>query len=301
MAPEVRCAEQSRQRNEVMAGTASRVVRWLLLEQPGAWGREALIESRLDEMTGRVLQSAARRHAFRALLIRRPGWQRGNGSQRVYLAHTDRRRPGWIEQLDVEDPAELFHLDWDALDSPTPPGIGRPGPAAVHLVCTNGRHDPCCADLGRPVVRALADAGVPEVWESSHVGGDRFAANVVSLPSGVYYGRVEPAEAAGLLEDLGAGLLHLERYRGRSCFPPMVQAAEYHTRLRLGERRFDALRVVAAERRGPDGLAVRLEHEGRVVLASIVRQRAEACSLSCGAAPSPPWRYLLDRFEDPAP
>ena len=33
------------------------------------------------------------------------------------------------------------------------------------------------------------------MWQSSHIGGDRFAGNVVFLPEGLYYGRVEPAEA----------------------------------------------------------------------------------------------------------
>ena len=154
--------------------------------------------------------------------MRRPGWRKPEGGRRVYLART-RRDGGWIEQLDVEDVRQITRIDWHALDADDAPGIGEAGPAMVHLVCTNGRHDPCCADHGRPVVRALDEAGRPEVWESTHVGGDRFAANVVSLPHGVYYGRVEPDEAAGLLDELRDGLLALHRYRGdkpaASCRP----------------------------------------------------------------------------------
>ena len=291
--PAERCAQLSAGAEEAMAGTASRVVRWVLLEQPGPWGREALLQSRLDEQTARVLQSASRRHGFRVLLIRRPGWGDVVGSRRVYLART-RRDGGWIEQLDVEHAQELVHLDWDALNSAAGPGVGEAGPSAVHLVCTNGKHDPCCADLGRPVVRALDEAGTPEVWESSHVGGDRFAANIVSLPAGVYYGRVQPEEAAGLLDDLGRGLLDLDRYRGRSCFSGLAQAAEYFARRELGERRLRALTVVGAERRGQDTSAVRLDHESRPLDVVVSRRRGTAVSLSCGAAPSPPWLYRLE-------
>lgn len=297
---DARCAIESRLRDEAMAGTASRVVRWVLVEQDGPWGRDALLQSRLDEKAGRVLQSAARRHGFRPLLIRRPSWERsGDRPRRVYLART-RRDGGWLEQLDLDDVDDLLRVDWSALDSSEAPGVGRPGPPAVHLVCTNGRHDACCADRGRPVVRALGDADVPDVWESSHVGGDRFAANVVTLPVGVYYGRVEPDESVELLGDLGRGVLRLERYRGRSCFSPLAQAAEYHARMALDERRLAALPVIGAERRGRDSLAVRFDHQGRELEVLVTREPAEAVPLSCGAAPSSPWRYRLDGVADPA-
>jgi len=264
-----------------------------VLEQPGAWGREALTESRLDPVVGHGLRSVARRAGVRVLLARLPRRATsGETTRRAYLAHTAREHR-WVEQLDLDDPADLLDLDLDALSSPEPPGVGAPGPAMVSLVCTNGRHDPCCADLGRPVVRALEAAGVPDVWESSHVGGDRFAANVVCLPHGVYFGRVEPDEAARLLADLGAGLLDLDRYRGRSFLPPLAQSAEVFARRRLDERRLDALRLRSSEA-ADDELTVRFEHDGRDVVEVVVaRERAEQVPLTCHGAPGHPWRYVL--------
>ncbi len=287
-----RCALLSRARHEALTATASRVTRWVLVEQPGAWGDDALVDSKLDEEVGRTLKSAGRRNGFRPLLIRRPGWRKPEeGRRRVYLART-RRGGGWIEQIDVEDPAQITRLDWDALGADDAPGIGTPGPATVRLVCTNGRHDPCCADQGRPVVRALDDAGIPEVWESTHVGGDRFAANVVFLPHGVYYGRVETDDAVDLVHDLEGGLLALDHYRGRSCFNPLAQAAEMYARRELGERRLDALPIGGSER-VDDGLAVRFDHETGRVAVHVRRERAEPDLLTCGAAPAQPWRYVL--------
>lgn len=291
--PDTRCALLSRDRDEPLSGTASRVTRWVVLEQPGAWGEDALVDSRLDQEIGRTLKSAGRRHGFRPLLMRRPGWRKPEGGRRVYLVRT-LRDGGWIEQLDIEEPAQLTRLDWQAFDAATAPGIGGPGPEMVHLVCTNGRHDPCCADHGRPVVRALDDAGAPEVWESTHVGGDRFAANIVSLPHGVYYGRVEPDEAMGLLADLRAGELALDRYRGRSCFSPLTQAAELFARRELDERRLDALTVGHGERHGDNGLSVRFVHRRGPVDVVVRRERAETETLTCGAAPARPWRYVLE-------
>jgi hypothetical protein len=290
--PQARCAALSLEREEAMIGTASRVVRWVLVEQPGPWGRDAVVESRLDETTAHVLRSAGRRHGFRPLVIRRPGWRDASGPRRVYLART-RAEGGWVEQLDLDDPRGLASIDWRVLDAATAPGVGSPGPVAIHLVCTNGRHDPCCADLGRPVVRALAAAGTSEVWESSHVGGDRFAANVVSLPSGVYYGRVAPDEAARLLDELERGLLRLDRYRGRSCYGPQVQVAEYHARRHLGERDLYGLMVEPGRPEG-DRLPVTVRHAEGALRVVVSRHRGPAVPLSCGAGPTPPWHYRLE-------
>jgi Sucrase/ferredoxin-like len=292
----LRCATESLARDEPQVGTASRVQRWLVVEQPGAWGVEALVESDLDRSVAAALDAAARRHRTRVLLARRPGERRRDDERHVFLAHTGVER-GWIEQLTVPagDPAALLALDLGALAFPDPPGLGEPGPLGLHLVCTNGRHDPCCADMGRPVVRSLVEAGSPDVWECSHVGGDRFAANIVCLPDGVYYGRVEPQGAARLLAEHRAGLLELGHYRGRSCYPPLVQAAEAFAREHLGERRVDGVVVLSTEP-GPEGtVAVVVEQRGGDALEVIVRrERAGPAQLTCHVhRDSTPWRYLL--------
>ena len=67
-------------------------------------------------------------------------------------------------------------------------------------MCTHGRHDACCAERGRPVAAALTAARPEQTWEVSHVGGDRFAANLLVLPEGLYYGQVTADEAPGLAQ-----------------------------------------------------------------------------------------------------
>jgi hypothetical protein len=287
----VPCALASAEAGEPLLGTASRVLRWLVIEQPGAWGAEALVESHLDPAVGAALVTAARRAGVRPVLIRRWG-PRVDAPRRVYLARTTATSP-WVRQLEVEGDAALLDIDLDVLAHPEPPPLGAPGPPGIHLVCTNGRHDACCADLGRPVVRALSAAAAPEVWESSHLGGDRFAANIACLPTGVYYGRVLADEAAGLLADLAEGVLHLDRYRGRSCYPPLVQAAEIFTRRELGERRLDALAVVRAASRSDDERDVTLRHGDDVVEVAVARVPGEPTHLTCAGRSSTPWRYEL--------
>jgi hypothetical protein len=280
------CAAESLERSEPLLGTASRVRRWLLVEQPGSWGRDAVRESRVPDDVAQRLHRRARDHGVRVVLIRRSMQPTGSTSHSAYLVRSD-RAAAWVERVDVPEPAALATLDLTVLDGDEPPGIGEAaGP--LHLVCTNGRHDPCCADLGRPVVRALRDGGI-DVWECSHIGGDRFAANLVCLPSGVYFGRVPADGAAAIVHDHAAGLLALEHYRGRSCHPPLVQAAEVLARLELDERRRTELEPRAWTVSG-DRATVDL---GRVT-AEVTRRPGAPVALVCGGDESSAWEYRLE-------
>jgi hypothetical protein len=291
-----RCAIESLGRQEPMAGTAWHAERWLVVEQPGSWGANALTQSYLDPNVGAALEVAAQRWGVRVLLARRPGWPPHGRTRRVHLVHAG-AESRWIEQLDLDvgDDSRLLGIDLRALAFADPPGIGEPGPASLVLVCTNGKRDPCCADLGRPVVRELTAAGVTDVWEASHVGGDRFAGNLVCLPEGVYFGRVEADVAVGLVADYRRGVVDLERYRGRSCYPPTVQAAEVYVRQDLGERRLDGLTVLGTESRNGGYVVVRIQQrDGRTVEVVVARDRDQPALLTCGAtAPAKPWRYLV--------
>lgn len=284
------CAIESTQRGEPMVGTASRVRRWLLIEQHGPWGRDALLESRLDATVAAKVAASARANGARVVLTRRIDADR-SGPRTVHLVRSDRVHR-WVERLELPDDDALTRLDLSVLASDDPPEVGAPVDS-LYLVCTNGRHDPCCADFGRPVVRALREAGV-DVLESSHVGGDRFAANLVCLPSGVYFGRVPPEEAARIIADHEAGVVDLERYRGRSAYPPLLQAAEIFARRELGERRLGALSFESATEAGTEATVTLRHEDARVVTVRVVREQAPAAALTCaGPGESAPWHHRL--------
>ena len=97
MAEALPCATLSRALTEPQLGTASRVRGWVLLEQPGPWGREAVLESRLDRDLARALHRAAGAAHVRLLLIRRPGRRGGPGDRRGGPP-VDRGGPGDREQ-----------------------------------------------------------------------------------------------------------------------------------------------------------------------------------------------------------
>jgi hypothetical protein len=71
--------------------TASRVRDWLLVEQPGPWGTDALLESRFPKAVARELGRRARDRGIRVVLLRGgapPDAAGDTARRRVYLAHT---------------------------------------------------------------------------------------------------------------------------------------------------------------------------------------------------------------------
>lgn len=246
-----RCSAASVGTTEPLEGTASTVRTFLLLENRGPWGVHALREARLDhELRDRLLQLEGQ--GVRPLLVRRPGPRAVAGTTRLFTAHPPTAR---LEGAELADPRELLDIDLGALASEGSAGLA-PQSGPMFLTCTHGRHDVCCAELGRPLAAALAAAAPEETWEVSHVGGDRFAPNVLVLPHGLYCGRLLPAEADRFVQDHRDGRLDLEHLRGRSSYPFAVQAAEIHLRRHLDHHAVDALPLLSRTRDGEVTTAV---------------------------------------------
>jgi hypothetical protein len=235
-----------------MLATASQVQGWVLVEVRGAWGEDAIHRSALGEHVPADWKDQLKRRHVRAVCIR--SHLRAQ-TQNVRLYACGVRRPGrgaaplWTR--DVPSLADVVAaMDDLRLHRDEATGWRRVDHKII-LVCTNSRHDQCCANRGRPLIRALRETRwADQVWECSHIGGDRFAANVVVLPDSIYFGRVEPDSVVSLLEMLDAGRIDLDRFRGRTSLSLAEQAVEYFVRHELG---VDGLDAVAIEGRGGDG------------------------------------------------
>jgi hypothetical protein len=237
-----RCSDRSRRLAETVAGTASAARNWLLIEHPGPWGRDALASPRLSERLTTRIAPLARRVGVRVLLVRRHGRTDRDGMH-VLACHSGPDGV-WMERGHVDQPEDVLALDLEALGRSRTLGLGRDRAEPLFLVCTHGRRDICCAEKGRPVAAALSEAYPEQTWETSHVGGDRFAANLVCLPHGLFYGRVTPVDAPRIAGQYQDGEIELDAYRGRSCYDFSTQAAEAHLRRLRGVTAVDALRLV---------------------------------------------------------
>ncbi|MFN2526441.1 MAG: sucrase ferredoxin [Actinomycetota bacterium] len=224
----LRCADSSEARAEPLYGTASIVRRWVLLEQPGSWGYDAPTRSRLPERMATELRARARSAGVRIILIRR-GTRFAGSERQVYFARTHEAGVN-LSHATLGKVDDLLDFDLGALNDTRPPAGTTTKDEPIFLVCTHGRHDACCSIRGNQVARIACAADRVEAWECSHIGGDRFAANLVCFPHGIYYGRVTPQSVAGLMESYAERIISLEHYRGRSCYGFAVQAAEYFLR-----------------------------------------------------------------------
>ena len=221
-----RCSVRSASLDEPMPGTASRIRRYLLIEVPGPWGVEALRDARLPDILKRELRRRSRSTGVRVLLIRRFGGPRIVRHPQVYIVDTE-LAPPTAAGGQLTDVGDVLDMSFWSTTSDTRSELDRHG-EPLFLVCTHGRHDPCCAERGRPVARALSAAYPEQTWECSHMGGDRFAANLLCLPDGIAYGRVAPEDAAAIAREYFRGRLDLAHLRGRGRYPFAVQAAEWH-------------------------------------------------------------------------
>lgn len=233
----MRCSALAEQLGEPMIGTVEQRIRWLLVEDRSAWGHDAV-----PDVLGATLAASLKALGIRALLIRRrEGDPAADATRRAILVDTVTREMAvrTIGSVDEIDPSELGSI-----------GVADFGAAwsdPIFLVCSNGKRDACCAVRGRTLLNALASNHAERTWECTHLGGHRFAANLVCLPDGIIYGRVTASEGPRLADEYLSGRLDPSALRGRSAWPAPAQVAEQHVRVAERLKGTDDVRLVSAE------------------------------------------------------
>lgn len=271
----LRCALAAAARGDPLMATAPPARTFLAVEVPGPWAANAIRDSRSSSP---ALVSIARRVASaggRMVVIRRPERRRAS-DRRWFWADC---RPGHesLRSGSMRSDDALLDLRLDGSD-------GDVDDRPVWLACTHGKHDRCCAEEGRVVFHDL-DALVPgQVWESSHLGGCRFAGNVVVLPFGLYYGRVSTVDVPALVAAQAGGEVVREHLRGRSALPAPAQAASHLVADRLQVSPIDVVAVGEPGARGEGRWQVDVR-VGAEKLTAVVRLfgLGERVALTCDA------------------
>ena len=283
------CAEVSAGNGEPLGATASRVEHWLLVEYGGYWPYEPLDAAVFaGNLRERLAQRLRELGSAKLLLMKRPGRDRRDRIEVIYGATPE--RGVWFRRFELDHHGGLADLDFG------PAGPGEPLEHPLLLVCTHGVRDRCCARYGQALARTLNRLADPDwIRHVSHVGGDRFAGNLVVLPEGMYFGRVGAHDAGPLLAEYLEGRIDLDRYRGRSCWPFPAQAAELAVRRERGLTGLHDLRVESIRSVGPERweVTVLAEVAGDRVAVDVVLDHGERAFLTCKAARElPPRRYV---------
>jgi hypothetical protein len=220
------CANYSRLAGEQLFGTAKPVRFWLLIEHSGRWQRNA------EESLPPAARAAVERlktcfPRMRLQLIRRNG-REAAGPFTGFLA-VSREAGSRLFSFSIDRYEDLGALDIErTLRS-------KPSNRQLALICTHGTHDRCCAKFGNALYAAMRRAAGDDVWQISHIGGCRFAPNVLFLPQGTVYGRVQVDDCKSLVDAARSGRVVSRLLRGRSCYSKPVQAAEYFFRSEVDE------------------------------------------------------------------
>lgn len=280
--PEVfRCSLASKADDEPLAGTAPPEQAYLFVEYAGAWGAQAVAETRWPT---EVRERLASLDGVRVQLIRRYGGISGPGI-RVFHARTTPMgtevRTGVLDRVE-----QLLDLDLDPdTDTDTDTVVLEPYEHPLWLVCTNGRRDLCCAELGRPVAAALSARWPEETWETTHLGGHRFAVTMLALPSSITLGRLDTESAVLALEEVLAGRHPLGFSRGLAGLSPRAQVAQLHVLEATGLDRLGEVRVLA-ERDGTVRLQAGEETWEVRVESRPGPDRAQSCGVDPVAKPT---------------
>lgn len=234
------CSEISASLKEPLAGTAPHCWGFLLVEHNGPWPPDGL--TALGDDAERV-SIAAENSSLRPGLMRRFDRERTTTmGHTVLISVPDEggvlisRRFDTLAEIDVFDIEDATEM---ARDGEIPDGWKAAQP--VVAVCTHAKRDACCATEGRALASAIHDIDPEILWETTHLGGHRFAATAAALPAGVVYGRLQAAEAGALVEAVRSGTLLVDRMRGRTNLSSAAQAAEVEVRKQSGANRDGAV------------------------------------------------------------
>jgi hypothetical protein len=277
------CSAASQEAGEPVLGTAVESVdRWLLLEVTDPWAPDALSTEALPESVRARLARWLEAPGSRFQLIRRPGHGR---KRRAFIVVSSAANRKHIAKLEIDRYEDLLDVDLEAVPAET----SEP----MCLVCVHGRRDRCCALHGGAVFKAIEARGV-NVWQTSHLGGHRFAACALWLPDGLMYGRLRAEHAHDFVSAYEAGEVgELALFRGRCVYDRPTQAAEILLRGRLGVQQVDAIEWLGTVPGRDATWEARFRSE---VGDTVVRVRLEETGVtrppSCGAEPEPVTRFV---------
>lgn len=242
--------------------------------------------SGLPRDVGAHLRHLGEQVPARVLLIRRTGPKPAPEQRTLLVGASAAHGGGWLERLMLDDVRDVLDIDFTPLADNMSVG-GEPLTDPRYLVCTNGKHDVCCAEFGLPVARAVQRLVGARAWECSHVGGDRFAGNLVCLPDGLFYGQLDADTAATVVSAHEAGRISLPHWRGRSTLPFASQAVEALAREALGVDQLDGIRLLKRQKDGAVHRAELLGADGRRWQAHVRQGRDEhPRALTCAGTPA---------------
>lgn len=285
-----RCSLAASERGDVPVGTAVSAPYWFLVGHPGPWPAKPIKADPLTQVADE-LTAQLERFGARLQLVRRHGRLEGplveaDGDLPVFLVDV---RRGLIGRSTWQTPQDLVELAGRFDDLPDP------SEEPLFLVCAHGRKDVCCAMSGRVVAAVLDDLLPGAVWETTHLGGDRFAGNAALLPEGTMYGRLDGDNVSDVILGHLDGRVDLEHWRGRSDWAPVAQVAVHDVLSSVpGARLADVAEPVLTDL-GDGVWRVGVDLAGTRHTRRVTRTMSEPHVLTCSGLPKAQALFAIER------
>jgi hypothetical protein len=258
--PDVFCCALSRELKEPLLGTAVDNRVWFLLEYDRPWRAKATEDNELPREVQSWLDAQVALTKGRLQFIKQERRETGQPLA-FYVVQAGERQPRMF-RFQLEAYADLLQVDVTRLLASDGEYKGLQQVEPLYLVCTNGRRDRCCALYGLEVYYRLRKIAADQVWQTTHVGGHRFAANVLTFPDATYYGRMQTNDLESFYQARERGEMVLEHLRGRSCYREVAQAADYYLRRETEQRALDAFHLVDLSSPQPEHFRASFELTG---------------------------------------
>jgi hypothetical protein len=236
------CADNSRQIQEDIIGTATNYQTYILVECPTPWVYEAFNSKWVPDNLRSLVEDIQRaKLPIRFLLIANDESHKVQETTLLIYHRQEGLIQGYCKQEfklpNIEQVAGVVNkwLAGVSSDYEIESSITRD-----ILICTHGRHDQCCARYGNPFYfysqNTIADLQLNHVriWRSSHFGGHRFAPTAIDFPQGRYYGILDQDTFKVVLTHTGDIQCLHKIYRGWGILPNPLQILERELMLRLG-------------------------------------------------------------------
>lgn len=261
MPERMKCSEVCALGHESFTATAPVTKAWIAIEQPGPWQSHALKpgNSRMPEKISEIVGT----WSDVTVVLIRSRHRHGSPRRRLFVANV-LPHMRWLMSAELTNVEQVLDLDPVAIAEGTKPDWLEERTSPVTLVCTNGKRDICCALEGRKLINAMEARG-EVAWESTHLGGHRFAPTRLTLPDGRIYGGENG-----------------QNYRGATGLSRIQQAAESKVRALHG---YEDLNCTEPEQIEPDQWRVGVEREHFHADVVVARRQRGLVMESCGKEP----------------
>ena len=216
------CSNYSLNINESPIGSASNFDKYLLIRVPTPWKSEITESEKFPKKIKSLLEKNPNLLETTKIL----GFNTENKyddidkTHIILFAKPKKSLENFSKFEFLSDQKNLEELILNLLNSNYenhPSKINQNNNSRDLLICTHGARDTCCASIGYPIYEKILSSqqsGKINAFQVSHIGGHRFAPNIIDMPDGRNWVKISKDSIDAFIERQNPMNSFKENYRG---------------------------------------------------------------------------------------